>query len=343
VKRSDGRKLGHKTLEELRIRAVERVQAGESPEVVVRALGLSRGVIYKWLALYRTGGWGALKARVIKGRPMTVSPEQMKWIYRTVTGGSPLQHRFEFALWTREMIRILLKERFGLQLSLSSVGRLLTQLGLSCQRPLFRAIEQDAERVKLWLQEEFPRIRALAKREGAEIWFEDEAGVRSDYHSGTTWGEKGQTPVVKRTGQRCAVNMLSAINALGQLRFMVLEGRVNARVFIEFLKRLTYGARRPIFLVVDGSSIHKARLVQEFVHSLNGQLRLFFLPPYSPELNPDEQVWNQVKNRGIGRMFLRNKAQLKSMVQTQLRRLQKLPQLVRAFFQLPDTLYAAKG
>ena len=341
MKRSDGRKLDHKTLEELRIRAVEQVQDGESPEVVVRALGLSRGVIYKWLALYRAGGWAALKARALKGRPMKITPEQMKWIYRTVTGGSPLQFRFEFALWTREIIRILLWEEFGLRLSLSSVGRLLAQLGLSCQRPLFRAIEQDPRRVEQWLREEFPQIRAQAKQAGAEIWFEDEAGIRSDYHSGTTWGVKGQTPVVERTGQRCAVNMVSAINARGQSRFMVLEGRVNAVVFIEFLRRLTYRAPRPIFLVLDGSSVHKARMVQEFVRSLNGQLRLFFLPSYSPELNPDEQVWNHVKNHGIGRMFLRGKEQLKVLVQAQLRRLQKSPWLVRTFFLLPDTQYAA--
>ena len=341
MRRSDGRKLDHKTLEELRIRAVERVQAGESPEVVVRALGLSRGVIYKWLALYRAGGWGALEARVIKGRPMLITPEQMRWIYRAVSGNSPLQYRFEFALWTREMIRILLWETFGLGLSLSSVSRLLNQLGLSCQRPLFRAIEQAPGRVERWLRDEFPKIRMLAKQEGAEIWFEDEAGIRSDYHSGTTWGLKGQTPVVERTGQRYSVNMLSAINARGQSRFMVLEGKVNGQVFIEFLRRLTYRAERPIFLVVDGSSVHKARSVQEFVGSLKGQLRLFFLPAYSPELNPDEQVWNHVKNHGVGRMFLRSKEQLKTLAQAQLRRLQKSPWLVQTFFQLPDTRYAA--
>jgi len=135
MKRRDARRLAHKTLEEIRIRAVERVQAGESPEVVIQALGFSRSCIYTWLASYRAGGWGALKARALKGRPRKVRPEQMRWLYRTVTAKSPLQYRFEFALWTREMIRILLREEFGLKLSLASVGRLLQQLGLTCQRP----------------------------------------------------------------------------------------------------------------------------------------------------------------------------------------------------------------
>src|SRR5574341_45541 len=152
MKRRDGRALDHKTLEEIRIRAVERVQAGESPEVVLQALGFTRSCIYTWLALYRAGGWGALKAKALKGRPMKIQPAQMRWLYQTVTGKSPLQYRFEFALWTREMIRILLREEFQLKLSLTSVGRLLKQLGLSCQRPLFRATEQDPERVRPWVR-----------------------------------------------------------------------------------------------------------------------------------------------------------------------------------------------
>ena len=201
MKRRDGRALDHKTLEEIRIRAVERVQAGESPEVVIQALGFSRRCIYTWLARYRAGGWGGLKARALQGRPMKVSPAQMRWVYRTVTGKSPLQYRFEFALWTREMIRILLREQFQLELSVTSVGRLLQQLGLTCQRPLFRAMEQDPERVRRWREQEYPAIREQARQAGAEIYFGDEAGVRSDYHAGTTWGVKGKTPVVRGTGQ----------------------------------------------------------------------------------------------------------------------------------------------
>ena len=192
MKRRDGRSLDHKTLEEIRIRAVERVQAGESPEVVIQALGFTRSVIYAWLARYRAGGWGALKARGLKGRPMKIKPAQMRWLYRAITGKSPLQFRFEFALWTREMIRVLLWERFQLKLSLASVGRLLRQLGLTCQRPLFRAMEQDPKRVRLWLEEEYPAIREQARQAGAEIYFGDEAGVRSDCHAGRPGAPKAR-------------------------------------------------------------------------------------------------------------------------------------------------------
>jgi transposase len=339
VKR-DARNLDHKTLEEIRMRAVEQVQSGESPEDVIRALGFSRSCIYTWMAKYRAGGWNGLKAKALLGRPLKINGQQMKWLYAVITQNSPLQYRFEFALWTRDMIQVLLREQFGLRLSVSSVGRLLRQLGSSCQRPLFHAMEQDQRRVEKWRREEFPAIQALAKQERAEVWFGDESGLRSDYHAGTTWGIKGQTPVVPHTGNRFSLNMLSVVNARGQLRFMVHEGRLNGLVFVEFLKRLMYKAPRPMFLVLDGHSVHKSRPVRDYVQSLESKLRLFFLPPYSPELNPDEQVWNHVKHHGVGRMFVNGKDQLRILIQAKLRRLQKSPWLVQSFFLLQDTLYA---
>lgn len=341
MKEQDGRKLSHNTLEEMRIRAVERVQAGESPEVVIKALGFSRACIYNWLAAYRAGGWGALKARVLSGRPSRVSAECLKWLYKTIVGQSPLQFRFEFALWTRRIIQTVLKEEWKLKLSLSSVGRLLKQLGLSCQRPLFRASEQDPNRVKMFLEIEYPRIQALAKKENACIFFADEAGVRSDYHSGTTWGEKGETPVVIRSVERARVNMLSAISSRGELRFMLEPGRVTGAVFVKFLERLLHNAATPIFLIVDGATIHRSKLVRDYVNSTEGKLRLYSLPPYSPELNPDEQVWNYVKNHGVGRQGLKCAADFKDLVLRRLRSLQKLPWTVRMFFLTPDTAYAA--
>lgn len=341
MSRQDARCLDHKTLEEIRVRAVEQVQGGESPEDVIRTLGFSRSCIYTWLALYRAGGWGALRARALKGRPMKIQPQQMRWLYQTITGKSPLQFRFEFALWTREMIRMLLAEEFQLKLSLSSVGRLLKQLGLSCQRPLFRALEQDPERVRQWLEKEYPLIRRQAQRQGAEIYFGDEAGVRSDCHGGRTWGAKGKTPVVVSTGQRNSVNMISAVSARGHLRFMLTKGRVNGPVFVEFLKRLMHNAQRPIFLILDGGSFHRSGPVRDYVRSLEGKLQLFFLPPYSPELNPDEQVWNYVKHHGVAKAALHGRDELKKFVMARLRSLQKLPWTIRMFFLTPDTQYAA--
>jgi len=341
VKRTDARKLDHKTLEEIRIRAVQRVQAGESPEVVIQALGFSRACIYNWLAMYRAGGWGALKARPLKGRPRKMSGADMKWLYRTVVGASPLQFRFEFALWTRQIIQVLIREERGLKLSLSSIGRLLAQLGITCQRPVFRATEQNPALVRTWLQQDYPAIRDWAKKIHARILFGDESGIRSDYHSGTTWGAKGKTPIVRRTAARAKVNMLSAIDSRGDMRFMVVEGRITSEVFVEFLRRLMHNADRPIFLILDGHPIHRGKTVRRYVESLDGNLRLFFLPPYSPELNPDEQVWNYVKNHGVGKRGRYVASELKQQVLARLRSLQRLPWTIRMFFLLPDTRYAA--
>lgn len=339
--RQDARKLNHKTLEEIRIRAVKQVQGGQSPESVVAALGFSRRCIYSWLAMYRAGGWDALKAKQISGRPKKLTDRQLQWLYATVTMKNPLQLQLPFALWTRPQIRTLLQRKYGIKLSLTSIGRLLSQLGLSCQKPLFRAWQQNPDLVKQWLETQYPKIRAAAKREGAEIFFEDESGVRSDFHAGTTWAPKGKTPIVHVTGQRFSLNMISAVSPRGNLRFMVVRGGVGAKVFIAFLKRLMHGRRRPVYLIVDGHPSHRSKLVRAFIESLQGKLKLFFLPPYSPELNPDELVWNDVKNNGVGRSIVSGPKDLHKSVVSRLRYLQKSPEIVRSFFQAPDTRYAA--
>jgi transposase len=339
VRDNDGRKLDHQTLEVLRLRAVDQVRAGVHPEDVAQMLGLHRKTVYGWVAKFREGGKGALKAKPVPGRPRKLSGTHIARLYELIVGRDPRQLSFEFALWTREMVRELIRGEFGVALSVVSVGRLLRTMGLSPQRPLHRAYQQNPEAVTRWKNEQFPAIRAQAAAEGATVYFADEAGIRSDYHSGTTWAPVGQTPVVANTGARHSVNMLSAISAQGALRFTVHEGTVNSAVFIDFCQRLLHDTDEPVYLIVDGHPSHRAKTTTEFVESTNGRLKLFRLPGYSPELNPDEWVWKNVTHDRIGKTGVTSQDDLKNKATDTLQRLQDLPHIIRAFFADPHLRY----
>jgi transposase len=342
MRKNDARQLDHATLEAMRERAVQSVQAGESPEDVARVLGVNRSTMYGWLAQYRRGGWGALKAKPLFGRPPKLDSRKLRWIYHTVTQKSPLQLKFPFALWTREMVATLIKDRFKITLSRVSVGRLLAQLGITCQRPLHRALERNEALVAQWVKTEYPKIKALAQREKAEIYFGDAAHMRSDHHSGRTWGKKGETPVVSSTGARYRMSLISAVTARGHMRFMIKEkGGINADVFIEFLKRLMVGAKSKIFLIVDRGPAHVAKKTKAFVAGLGGTLRLFYLPPYSPDKNPDELVWKHLKADTVGRSVITSLADFRHKVKSSMLSLQRNPQKIRSFFQKPSLKYAA--
>lgn len=336
---SDGRKTDRKALEAIRIRAVQQVEAGESPEAVIKALGFTRTLIYQWIAKYREGGIEALKSSKAPGKTPKLTGQQLQKIYRLVVGVDPRQLKFEFALWTRAMVRELIRREFNIKMSEVSVGRMLRKLGLSPQRPTHRAIQRDELSVYKWMAEDYPAIRKLAKKHNAEIFFGDESSVRSDYHSGTTWAPVGKTPVVKTTARRHKVNLISAISPKGAMRFMATEGSVTAPVFIQFLKRLICKAPRPVFLILDNHSVHRSSEVREFVKSTNGKLRLFFLPPYSPELNPDEHVWNYLKNHKIGRQGTKGGFDLYKRVESIMKSLQRLPEKIKSFFKHPWTKY----
>lgn len=341
MKSQDARKLSHDKLTELRRRAVTAVQNGESPEDVARVMVVNRASVYGWLALYRNGGWDNLDAKKRGGRKPKLDAKALRWIYQIVTLGNPNQLKMPFVLWSAKLLAAAIEKKFGIKLSKASVCRLLHQLGLSPQRPLWRAYQRDPQVVERWLKEDYPAIRAAARKAKGEVWFGDEAGVRSDAHSGTTWAPKGQTPIVSTTGARFGLNVISAVNRRGALRFMCVEGKVNADVFIEYLGRLVESAGHPVYLVVDGHPTHKAAKTRKFVESTKGRLKLFFLPGYSPDLNPDELVWNNLKSQGTGKRAITGPDQLKKLVLGHLRSMQKNADLVRSFYRTPSTEYAA--
>src|SRR6516225_2232347 len=337
----DGRKLDHKTLEEIRLMAVERVPEGEDPSTVIASYGFCRTTIYKWLRAAKDRGRGvsALRSRKGTGRPRKLTKSQERQVFRWINGKDPRQYGFDFGLWTRLIVANLVSDRFNITLSLASIGKLLADLGLTPQKPLMRAYERDPAAIEAWKKETYPSIAAAAKRERAEIYFWDESGFRADAVQGRTWGVKGETPVVAVPGKRQSVSAASAVNSKGGFWFATYKGGMSADLFVAMLKLIMRGRRRPLFLILDSLPAHKAKVVRDYAEGTNGKLKLFFLPGYAPELNPDELVWSHMKRTGTVKRPLAAKESLQDRIEADLFRIQKNPALVRSFFGAPDVAY----
>lgn len=336
----DGRKLDHRTLEDLRLMAMERVSEGERPSAVMRSFGFCRTTIYKWQQKSKgRAGVEALRSRRGTGRPRTLSAAQERRVLRWVNGRDPRQYGFNFGLWTRQIVAQLIADKFGYRLSLATVGALLARLGLTPQKPLQRAYERDPAAIEAWKVEVYPKLAARAKRVGAEIYFWDESGFRGEAVQGRTWGLKGQTPVIAVPGKRQSVSAASAVNAKGAFWFATYHGGLNADLFIGMLKLLMRRRRNPLFLVLDSLPAHKAKVVRDYVKATNGKLEFYFLPGYAPDLNPDELVWNYMKRTGTARRPLGAGESLQDNIEADMIAIQRNPALVRSFFRAPDVAY----
>jgi transposase len=336
----DGRTFSHEVSEQIRIMAVRRVREGEVPSEVIRSYGLCRTTIYRWLRAARRGGEKALKAHKSPGPKRKLTDRQRQQVFRWINGKDPRQYGFDFGLWTRKIVQSLIAEKFGFDVGVTAVGRLLAELEITPQKPLRRAYERDPRAIARWMKQDYPRLRARARRRGAKIFFLDEAGIRSDSVLGRTWAPKGRTPEVNTSGQRQSVNAISAVNARGEFWFKVYTKRLNKELFLQFLKAFLRSRRIPVLLVVDGHPAHRARIIAHYVQSLKGRLEIHFLPGYAPELNPDEFVWNHLKNQGVSKKPLHQGESLRARVQQDLERIRRAPALVRSFFQAPGVVYA---
>lgn len=342
MKSNDARSLPAEAQQDLRRKVVRAVQAGMVQGEAARLFGVARGTVNRWMGLHQRGGVAALKARR-RGRPRQprLAPHEAATAVRLILGRCPDQLRLPFALWTREAVQQLLARRFDLQVSVWTVGRYLRQWGLTPQKPVRRAYEQDPVVVRRWLEQEYPAIRRAALREKAEIHWCDEMGLRSDHQAGRSYGRRGQTPVVPGTGQRFGCNMISTITNRGVLAFMVFRQRFTAGVFLNFLRRLLRLRKRMLFLIADRHPVHRARSVTRWLAEHASQIRLFWLPSYSPELNPDELLNQDVKTNSVGRRRPANQDELIGDLRSYLRGTQRRPYLVRSYFHGVHVRYAA--
>lgn len=336
----DGRTLDHKTLEHLRITACKRVlEDGESPTVVAASLGFCRTSIYPWLRRVEDEGWQALAEKIAEGPAPKLTEQQRQRVKRWIVGKDPRQYGFEFGLWTRRIVQTMLKDKLGIELCLTSVGKLLAQLELTPQKPLRRAYERDPVRIELWKKEEFPKLKQRARKYGARIYFLDETGLSSEPNLRRTYGLKGETPVVRTSGRRQKVNVISAVSMQGAFWCQIYTHSLNQGHFVSFLKDFMRGQRGNVFLVLDSHPAHIGNSVKEYVQSTQGRLELHFLPPYAPELNPDEFVWHYLKANGLAKKPLRKDESLRERVEEDLDKLKKDRALLHSFFLAEDVVY----
>ena len=338
----DARKIPDEVMNYLRRIAVRAIEEKHySPELVANFLDISRSSIYDWLREYREKGEDALDTRKAPGAPWIITPDIDQWLRETILHSTPEAHGYDTVLWTLDILVDLLKKHFGLWVSDATVDMHLHQMHLSCQRPCYQAKQQDPQKVKDFLNHKFPLIQMVAEKMGADIAFEDEAGIGIMTRSGRTWGEVNSPPTVTVNQQRGGYNMLSAITANGELIFEIEEQTIDGKRYIAFLDRILHGRTRPLLVIADNAPFHRSKEVRNFVRAHRHQIRMFFFPTYSPKLNPDEQVWNEVKHRQLEKQPIKNKPDLYRRIDNALRFLKEKTEKIRSFFQLPDTKYAA--
>jgi len=329
---------GRRSRNDERIDAIRLVEQGYTKAQVARILDVAESSVYGWQKAYREGGLAALSTKIASGRKRLLSDKQLLELSRYLRL-NPRQLEFDFGLWTRKLVRELIRRRFGIDYSEQNVGRILKMLGFSPQRPVYQALERDEGQRRIWMEETFPAIKERAERERAKIFFADEVGCRTDHHSGRTWSPVGQTPVVESLGKHESIGMASAISMQGAMFWMTYDGSMNSTLFTEFLDLLIHDIEGKIFLIVDNVKYHSSKEASKWVQEHKDRIELFFLPAYSPDLNPDEWVWKNVKGDHIARAVPQRRGHLFEIARCALRGLRACPEKIRAFFSDPHLAY----
>ena len=339
----DARKLAPEAQEAIRKRAVDAVIEGMSHVKAAELFGVTRHSVDRWVKTYEEEGPDALNAhkRGPKGERSILKGWQAASICTLIRDRHPEQLKLPFVLWTAKSVRLLIYRKFNLRVSERTVRRYLAKWGFTPQKPVRRAYERNDEAVKRWLEEEYPAILREAKRENALIYWGDEMGVRSDHQAGRSYSPRGKTPEIPGTGQRFGCNVLSALTNRGHLVFMVFKKGFTSAVFLRFLRRLVKQTNRKVIIIVDRHPVHRSRKVAAWLESHASQIRLFFLPGYSPDLNPDEMVNQDVKANAVGRKRAKNRTQLMGQVRRYLDRRRRQPEVVQRYFHEPSVRYAA--
>lgn len=346
MRKNDARRLGPAILDEKRKLAMKLRKRGMKFREIAEIIDVHLVTVQNWDKKYKESGSKGLKSKR-KGRSTgeqrRLSKKQETEIQKMIRDTTPDQLKMEFALWTRQAIVKLIYDHYGIKIPVRTMGHYLKRWGYTPQKPIKRAYEQRPKDVKRWLDEEYPKIAEQAKCEGAEIHWGDETGLRSDDQRGRGYAPKGKTPIRRMAAKRNSINLISTVTNQGKVRFMVYEGMFTAQTLIKFLKRLLKDAKRIVYLILDNLRVHHAQLVKEWLEQkeIKKALKLFYLPSYSPELNPDEYLNCDLKTRVAAKVPSRSKEELARAAVSHLRMLQKKPERVARYFKHQSIKYAA--
>jgi transposase len=344
MNKEDARKLSPSAQEEKRKLAIRLWKKGQMQKDIAEIVGVSPQSVSAWIKRYKAEGASSLKGRK-RGPELGVSrhlsPEQEKDLQQMICDKTPDQIKLDYALWTRKAVMELIKQETGIDMPIRTVGEYLKRWNFTPQKPVKNAYEQNPKAVQNWLDNEYPEIKARAKRERAEIYWGDETGMRNDSQNERGYAPKGKTPVIRLNAKRTSTNMISAITNQGKVRFRVFDGSMNADILIDFCKRLIKSAKRKVFLILDNLRVHHAKVFKPWLAEHEDQIAIFYLPSYSPELNPDEYLNCDLKAGVHSGKPARNKKQLKRKVISHMRMLQKKPKRVAKYFEHRKIRYAA--
>jgi transposase len=343
MEKRDARKLSRDAQYELRRCCIRMLQSGKKQSEVVTTLEVSRASVVRWWRSYSREGLSGLRLKKrgrSHGEKRRLTHEQEKSIPRMLIDKTPNQLKLPFALWTRKAVQEAILLHHGVKLPIRTVGEYLSRWGFTPQKPVKRAYEQQPEHIRKWLDEEYPGIARRARKEKAEILWGDETGISSEDNRGRGYAPKGRTPVVHSPGKRFSTSMISAITNEGLLRFMVYEGALQTGTFVSFLRRLIKDSGRKIFLIVDNLRVHHATKVGKWLEGHREDVELFFLPPYSPEQNPDEYLNHDIKTHVRQQPSPRSGDELKKGLRSYMRQLQWKTTKIARFFDHDLVRYA---
>ncbi len=346
MEKIDARKLTPREISEKRKIVVKLREKGISNNEVAKIVGISPQTTSLYYSNYKKYGKDSFKVKDA-GRPKKVgkrlTDEQEAIIIRLLIDKNPKQLQFKFALWTREAVRQLIKLEIGIELPISTVGEYLRRWQFTSKKPIRRAYERKDEKTKQWLNEEYPKIKKEAKRNNADIWWADETSCVSMPTNLKGYAPIGSKikPVLKHPAKKFRVNMISAITNTGKSMFVLYDESINVDRFIDFMQRVIDSSKKKVYLIIDNLRVHHAKLVKAWIEEHKEKIAIFYLPPYSPEYNPDEYLNQDYKKNANKNSIPENLKELRNNTLDHMNALQNNPEKVTNFFRHPSVAYAA--